>query len=410
MRPSRSTPSPDVIVVGGGIVGTSAAAFLAGAGARVLLVERDGLAAGASGANAGAIWHPVDPVLVGLYRASLPLYRELAAASNVFRVDERPVGLLELSGSEADVRAEAEAYAAFYPELAPIVLDPAAVRATEPGAADGLWGCLIDLGYPIAPASGTYAFATLAESRGGVIRAGRAATLALDGDTVTGVSVDGELVPCGTVVAAAGPWTPGLLAPTGFVAPIRPLWGVVVEVEATVPIRHIVEEIDEATAAATRAIASGRRGDAVEPPPAGSPPETPSVEHAHCGIVPTPGVTSAGSTTLAFEPDPAAWIEPILLRASRFLPTLLAAPIRGVRCCPRPLSADGRPLIGRVPGARGLVIAAGHGPWGISTGPASGQLAADLALGGSPTIASELDPARFPEGHHAGGATSPSRQ
>jgi D-amino-acid dehydrogenase len=395
-RPPRLSPSPDVIVVGGGIVGTSAAAFLAGAGARVLLVERDGLASGASGANAGAIWHPLDPVLVGLYRASLPLYRELAATSNVFRIDERPAGLLELAETEAAVRAEADAVAEFYPELLPTVLDPLAVRAAAPGAADGLWGCLLDLGYPIAPASGTYAFASLAESRGAVIRAGRAATLALEGDVVRGVRVDGELVPCGAVIAAAGPWTPELLAPTGFVAPIRPLWGVVVEVEPSVPMRHIVEEINGDTAEATRVIASGRcGGEAVAPPAPGTPPESPSLEHAHCSLVPTPGVISAGSTTLASEPDPTAWIEPILLRASRFLPTLLDTPIRGVRCCPRPFSADGRPLIGRVPGMRGLVIAAGHGPWGISTGPESGRLAAELALGRSLAIPKELNPARF---------------
>jgi len=387
-------PSPDVIVVGGGIVGTSAAAFLAGDGARVLLVERDGLASGASGANAGGIWHPLDPVLVALYRASLPIYRDLAARSNVFRMGEGPVGLLELSPSEAAVRSEAEAFRAFYPELSPSVLDPAGVRATEPGAAEDLWGCLIDLGYPVSPASGTYAFASLAESRGVVVRAGRAADLALEGDRVVGVRVDGNSIPCGSVIAAAGPWTPDLLAPTGFRAPIRPLWGVVVEVEPTVEVRHIVEEVDEGAGAVTRAIAAGHGETEPEPTP-GSPPETPSSEDAHCSIVPTPGVISTGATTLAFEPDPAAWVEPILLRASRFLPSLLDAPIRGVRCCPRPLSADGRPLIGHVPGVRGLVIAAGHGPWGISTGPESGRLAADLALGGSPAIAAELDPARF---------------
>ncbi len=396
IRPTaaRAVPSPDVVVVGGGIVGASAAAFLAGAGARVLLVERDGLAAGASGANAGGIWHPVDPVLVGLYRASLPLYRELAAGSNVFRMGERPAGLLEVAASEAAVRDEAAAMAEWYPELTPTVLDPAALRRAEPAAADGLWGCLLDLGYPIAPASGTYAFASLAESRGAVVRAGRAATLELAGDAVVGVRLDGELVPCGAVVAAAGPWTPELLAPTGFRAPIRPLWGVVVEVEPATPPRHIVEEVDEGAGAATRETAAGRSRPEPAPAP-GAAPETPSAELAHASVVPTPGVTAAGATHLDAEPDPAAWVEPVLLRAGRLLPGLLEAPIRGVRCCPRPLSADGRPLIGAVPGIRGLVVAAGHGPWGISTGPESGRLAADLALGRAPAVPAELDPARF---------------
>ena len=39
------------------------------------------------------------------------------------------------------------------------------------------------------------------------------------------------------------------------------------------------------------------------------------------------------------------------------------------RVCARPQSLDGRPLVGRVPGIDGLWVAAGHGPWGISTGP-----------------------------------------
>ena len=111
--------------------------------------------------------------------------------------------------------------------------------------------------------------------------------------------------------------------------------------------------------------------------------------------MPLAGVASVGSTFLAREPDAAAWVEPILRRASTFVPGVADAPIRGTRACARPQSADGRPLIGRVAGRRGLVVCAGHGSWGISTGPASARLAADLILGREPLIPAELEPARF---------------
>ncbi len=68
-----------MVIIGGGIVGTSAAAFLASAGVKVTLVEREGLASGASGANQGIVQHPFDPVLDPLYHDTLALYRELSA-------------------------------------------------------------------------------------------------------------------------------------------------------------------------------------------------------------------------------------------------------------------------------------------------------------------------------------------
>ncbi len=92
---------------------------------------------------------------------------------------------------------------------------------------------------------------------------------------------------------------------------------------------------------------------------------------------------------------PAGWMEPILVRAARFIPSVADAPIRGTRACARPQSADGRPLIGRVPDRRNLYVCSGHGPWGISTSPASARLAADLVLGRERSIPVELDPARF---------------
>ncbi|MER3418598.1 MAG: sarcosine oxidase subunit beta, partial [Chloroflexota bacterium] len=72
--------SPDVVVIGGGIVGTAAAAFLAEGGASVVLLERDAVGAGASGRNSGVVQQPFDRVLAPLYRDSVRAYRALAAA------------------------------------------------------------------------------------------------------------------------------------------------------------------------------------------------------------------------------------------------------------------------------------------------------------------------------------------
>ncbi len=385
----------DVVIVGGGIVGTSAAAFLSGAGLSVLLVERDGLASGASGANSGVVWHPYDPVMVALYHETVVLYRELASSSGSFRIGERPAGLLEVSMSERAVRTQQAAIEAFYPELGATVLDEAALREAEPGIATGYWGCRSELGYPIAPASSTYAYATLAEARGTVVRMGRAATLEIEGDGVAGVRIDGELIAAGAVVAAAGPWTPALLDPTAAWAPIRPLWGVVVEVELRAQTRHIVDEIGEDAAADMIAMASGHGQRWELDPAASAESEAPTHDAVRPTVAPSPGIATIGATHLALEPDPAAWIEPILVRASRFLPSISEAPIRGVRACARPLSEDGRPLVGSVPGKRNLFVCAGHGPWGISTGPASARLVSDLVLGRAPAIPAELDPGRF---------------
>ena len=67
-----------------------------------------------------------------------------------------------------------------------------------------------------------------------------------------------------------------------------------------------------------------------------------------------------------------------------------------VRACARPQSMDGRPLIGVVPGIERLVVAAGNGAWGISTGPATARLAAGAVLAGHDSdVPSELLARRF---------------
>ena len=387
---ASSSPAADVVVVGGGIVGTAAAAFLAEAGARVVLIEREGLASGASGANSGVVQHPFDPVLAALYRETITLYRELSAVSASFSLPAEPAGMLFVSQHEAAARRQATMIADALPALRPEVVDPFALERLEPMLALGLWACRVDIGYPVLPGASTYGYATLMESRGAELRQGHAAVLEVDGDAVTGVRVDGRLLPAGAVLVATGAWTPALLDPTGRWAPIRPRWGVVVEAELANPPRHVLEGagIDAAMALPSDAGGAGEvPGDELGTEPGG--------HEVDFSLVPLPGSSAIGSTFLEREPDPNDWMEPILIGATRFVPGVADAPIRGVRACARPQSVDGRPLIGRVPGRRNLYVCAGHGPWGISTGPASARLIADLILGRDLRIPTEFDPVRF---------------
>ena len=373
------TVGSDLVVIGGGIVGTSAAAFLAAAGARVTLVEREGLASGASGANSGVVQHPLDPVMAALYRETVALYRELSAADLGFRLAAHPVGLLYLSTDETAVRHVDASLADAFPGLDRDVVTGVALERLEPAVAPALWACRVGIGYPVHPGASTYAYATLAERRGVRVRLGRSAVLDWRGDEVVGAVVDGQRLACDAVLVAAGPWSSELIDPTGVWAPIRPRWGVVVEVEPVAGPRHVLEEAEIGVAIGTEAATE------VEP----------DADLVHFSLVPMPGLATVGSTFLAAEPDPVAWVERILTDATAFVPGVADAPIRGSRACARPQSRDGRPLIGAVPGARGLFICAGHGAWGISTGPASARLVADEILGRRPAIPVELDAARF---------------
>lgn len=385
----------DVAVIGGGIVGTSAAGFLAAGGAKATLFEREAIAAGASGRNSGVIQHPFDPALVPLYRETVEIYRslDLEAVPAGFRLADRPSGLMLVSWSPAVVAHLARELAAIHPHLEPEVLDADQVRRLEPALAPGLVACRIEIGFPVVPAAPTYAMATLAERRGAVIRQGHAvAPLIRDGRCV-GVSIDGRFEGADAVLVAAGPWTPGVVDATEAWRPIRPVWGVVVETLLADPPRHVLEEAEMDAALSTDIAGVGGQGPAEGGQSAWPGDDGGSLDFS---LVTAGGVSVVGSTFLERPPDSAAWTEPLLLNGSRFVPAIRSAPIRETRRCARPVSLDGRPLIGSVPGIEGLYVCAGHGPWGITTGPASARLVADAILGRAPAIEPALLAARFP--------------
>lgn len=263
------------------------------------------------------------------------------------------------------------------PELDPTPLDADELKRVEPGLASDLGGLLLRTGYPIPPEAATTAMADRAGRAGAELRLSDA-VLAVGDRRETG-RVDlasGTDVSADSILLAAGPWTPQLADPSGAWRPLRPTYGVTVQLEVE-PARHVLEEgavhtvnrpVEEDSTAAIASTFS---------------------------MVSVDGVSTVGSTFLAGPPDPDRLAPILVTRGARFVPALRDSPIVRARVCARPQSLDGRPFIGSLPGRDGLFVCVGHGPWGISTGPASARMAVDAILNGDEEqIAPELRAAR----------------
>lgn len=346
------SPPADVAIIGGGIVGCAAAAFLAEAGVRVDLYEGEEVAAAASGRNSGSVQHPFDPVLRDLHVETLRHYRELPE----FELPPEPAGVLMLARERGVLEPSVVEVARDSPELRPTLLDPDELLRVEPAVRPGLWGCRLETGYPVRPAAATRAFAKRAYAAGVRFHEGETAWPWVIGARARGVLAAGVRRPAGAVLVAAGPWTPEVIDPTRAWRPIVPVWGVVAEIEMEEPPRHVLEE------AGVEAV--GGDGPA-----------------SIFSLVAAEGQVSVGSTFLAEQPDAPAWAPTLRRAGERFVPGLRRAKVVGARACARPQSLDGRPLLGEIPGQEGLWVAAGHGPWGISTAPASARIAAQALLG-----------------------------
>jgi sarcosine oxidase, subunit beta len=354
------TGLPDVAIVGGGIVGCAAAAFLAEAGVRVELFEQGTLAGAASGRNSGSIQHPFDPVLAELHFETLRHYAELDG----FEMPDGPAGLLLLARDRGPLVPAVAEIAAGQPELEPALLDPRELHRLEPRLGRKIWGCRLETGYPVRPAAATLGFAERARRAGAELHEGRAAWPWVMGRSVRGVLAGGRHFAAGSVLVAAGPWSPEVIDPTRAWRPIAPVWGVVVDVLVDDPPHHVIEEVG----------VEGVAGVGLEDDPA-----TPAA--SIFSLVAANGSVSVGSTFLAQEPDAASWAGRLRRAGEPFVPALKRARVDSARACARPQSLDGRPLVGPAGGIDNLWIAAGHGPWGISTGPATARIAADALLG-----------------------------
>lgn len=218
----------DVVIVGGGIVGTSTAFFLATeTELEVTLLERDAIASGSTGDSSAILRHHYGPqeIYTRMAAWSHEFYREFEERTGE-PIAYEPNPLLRL-GRE---NTPAGRYARKGFDVLSSIGIPVSEYDREALAEAFPMLSLGDVEFGIVDE--TAAYSDGADAAGGFARAaaGNGASvltgitveeLLVDGDAIAGVRTDAGTVQTDDVVVAAGPWTPELLEPLGVDLPIE---------------------------------------------------------------------------------------------------------------------------------------------------------------------------------------------
>jgi len=384
----KGGPTADVVVAGGGIAGTAIASELARRGARVVLIERRGLAAGATSAAAGVISlaSKTPGQLARLARASLPLFPALIAEVPL-DVALRRVGSLFVYETGEERSAVLDRVAALKADGIELELLPvAAARRLQPLLGDGFLGAAHAPQDSIVDSAAlTRGLAQLAAGRGAEIAVGEEVTGVIRrGGRLESVVTDRRAISCRWLVNAAGPWSGQLGRRLGRSHPVVPRRGQLV---ALAPMAE-ASAVRVATARGIFAKQAGSQAGWFSGPAL-----TPALD----GRLVLGG--SNEDAGFASGVDPAV-VATIALRACRLFPSLAGASVVGAWSGLRPHSLTGAPILGADPELPGYVVATGQGGDGIAIAPAIGRFIAELICGGRPDLTVEefLSGARSDDG------------
>jgi sarcosine oxidase subunit beta len=219
------TKTADVVIVGGGVLGSSIAFHLAERGVGVTLVEKDSLAAGPTGRSCGIIrQHYSHPITVRMALESLHFFENFEERVGG-DCDFRRTGYLLAAGPDDIERLEANVALQRSLGVNTRVVSLDELRELEPGVStEGIVGAAYepDSGYA-DPYSTTAALANRAEELGAEILTGTPVqSIIVEGGRVGGVVTEEGRLEAESVVLATGPWSPRLVAALGVELPITP--------------------------------------------------------------------------------------------------------------------------------------------------------------------------------------------
>ncbi|MGK7651641.1 NAD(P)/FAD-dependent oxidoreductase [Roseovarius sp. B08] len=399
----------NVAVIGAGIVGVSTALWLAREGQQVTLVDRAGPGEATSFGNAGLLASaatlpvPGPGLLRKAPRMALdprePLYLRMrhlpALAPWLFRylrhasaeaARKRADAILPLIGdSLADHQALASGtpaekyvlpcdYVYGYADRSGFeadrfswdlrtaqgfdfsVMDRTAFRSYDPIFGDAI-GCAVRMpnhGRISDPGAYVKALAAAAEGLGAKFVRSEAKGIVRKDGQVRGLRLDGDTLPCDTVVVAAGAWSKELTRSLGLVVPLHPESGF-----------HIELWDPSQTPRAPLMFAAGK-----------------FVITPMEGRIRLAGMVGYGGFDA---PPPEAPYRMFLRHLKKALPGLeWKETTRWMGH--RPAMADSLPMIGPVPGISGVYTGFGHDHVGLTAGPKTGRILAQMISGRRPNI------------------------
>ena len=351
-----------VLICGGGVIGTSIAYFLSCRGVAATVIERTGLACAASGKSGGFLafdWCDGTP-LEALARRSFALHGRLAQEVG----DDWNYRRVTTYGGSMGLRRHAGGHCLDWLS-AEVSLDRRLGSAETTAQ--------------VHPGKFTATMMRAAQAQGAELRLGQVTGIARRGPRVAGVEVEGERIEGDAVVIAMGPWS--ILATQWL--PLPAIYGLkgqslVFDTGTKVPPEALFLEVREATGAV----------------------QSPEVFPRSDGTTYVCGISSEGPLPVdpaEVSPDGRA-IERLERMCREMSPAFASAKILARQACYRPVTRDGLPLIGRVPGVEGAYVATGHSVWGILNAPATGEAMAELIADGAARSVdlSPFDPGRAP--------------
>jgi len=368
----------EIVIIGGGVIGTSIAYYLTKRGKEVVLFEKNDLASGASGAcDQDIILQSKNPgIHLQLAMKSAEIYKTLEAELEHPIEYENTGGMILIETEE-----ELEIMRDFVKRQQQIgleveILDLKQARELQPGLSHHLVGSTYSpQDAHVNSVELTLGFAKAAQKQGArIMLHTEVVGIKQRNGRVQGVMTTRGDVDCEIVINCAGAWAPKIAEMIGLTIPIKPRRGQIIVTEEVAP--YVMGDVLSA-----RYIVAKYNPEILK---------NSSDPGIKLGVGLSLSQTKKGNILIGATREFVGYntyvtrtgLKEILKNATRLVPGLKGMNIIRMFAGLRPYTPDGLPIIGPVEGIEGFFVAAGHEGDGIALSPVTGKIVSDLIVDG----------------------------